>query len=448
MNNYNANAAAGNGDILNSMDALLKRSENILDTIQNAKNQSDNDDVLKSLDALEQRAAKMHNEIQSQNTIAGQSDPAAMTEGEIDDFIKDLNSYVDLPSAQTVKRHTAPIAKPPADSYAPVAANENRPGGGLPAFPDVSIFDPPRVKKRLPKIDLRPLREKQLSKRLFKLPHLILYGFVIVLIIFSVLVSINQASETPLFGYRFYNVISNSMDGMINKGSLVLVQDIPCGDLAAGDVITFKTNEVNSKPITHQIVAVVDEQADARSFITKGYNNSVNDPSPVQPDMVLGKVVFHLPIAGVILDFIGKFIFLIIVILLVGAAAYLLFFMPGKEKKAQPEASNDREDQQEHKKIKEHFVIEDKSAIPKKPVEDYQITAPPVSANKGEIITHILKNLQGILFVDSKKELEEKVERLLESRHQRIYSDLQNAVVKINHDQSDILKELDGLIGR
>jgi len=448
MNYDKTKAAVNSDDILSSMDALLKRSENILDAIQNAKNQSDNHETLESLDALEQRAEKLHGEIQNQNTIAGQADPSLMTEGEIDTFINNLNLYVDSFSPRKDKRPAVPAANNPAAGYVPVVANVRESGGRLPAFPDVSIFDPPKEIEETPKSGLQTIKKKRLPKQLFKLPHLALYGFILVLIAFSVLVSINQVSETPLFGCRFYNVISNSMDGMINKGSLVLVKNIPYGDLAVGDIITYKTNQVNSEPITHQIVAVVGEQDDEKSFITKGYNNSVNDPSPVQPEMVLGKAIFHVPIVGAVLNFISKCIFLIIVILLVGAAAYLLFFVPNREKETKPGTEDEREEHKQKKEHKEHVEIDRKPAIPDKPVHDLSAAASAAPANKAESVHNILKNLQGILFVDSKKELEEKVEKLLESRNERIYSDLNNAVVKIGHDQSDILKELDGLISR
>jgi signal peptidase len=79
-----------------------------------------------------------------------------------------------------------------------------------------------------------------------------------------------------LFGWQRYAIVSGSMTGTYDRGTLVLDEVVPVSDLRVGDVITYKP-PAGAGPnhlITHRIVSISRD----RVFRTKGDANPVADP--------------------------------------------------------------------------------------------------------------------------------------------------------------------------
>ena len=532
-----------------SLKDLLKRSEALLGTIQNARNKFGDEDLQNSTHNLEQREVQIRDEKQTERAVGIESKPCyattpmsaydsyAIAEAELDALIKELNldEVISKPASQKSVEALEEIEKEllqnqafriqlPDDGIHSISPSNGKPdtisknteknviseqsaaddigsGGGLPSFPDVSIFETPMNLKTSPENDLQNETKKRLPKPIFKTLRITLYSIIIVLMVFSIFVAVNQRTGAPVFGYRFYNVISNSMDGMINKGSLVMTKETPIAELISGDVITFKTNQVNSEPITHQIIEIIYGENGSKSFVTKGCNNSTADPSPVNPEMILGKVVFHMPIVGGVFGFVSQYMFLILIIVLIGMAVFLLFFMPNKAKKNEKQIEEDirmapygsyvqKLSEKSESGVLPFVPVGESAAEPKphiaaqstvdasesyvpyvqpvdspqparnendfnfsnnfefqsmfnKTAEDYLVTE---SAISDQSINQVLEELQSILYQDSKKDIEVKVSQLLRNGNKKIYSDLQAAIAQIKNDQSDLLSEIDKLI--
>ncbi len=96
-----------------------------------------------------------------------------------------------------------------------------------------------------------------------------------------------------LAGIQEYAVLTGSMTPTIPQGALVFVR--PGGEIAAGDVITFRDG--NGTIVTHRVAAV---NAAQDTYTTQGDANNMPDTAPVGRGQVLGKVVFHLPWLGAI----------------------------------------------------------------------------------------------------------------------------------------------------
>jgi signal peptidase len=170
------------------------------------------------------------------------------------------------------------------------------------------------------------------SKPLARVLFIALIGISVTVIILSLLVMFTWTKGDPIGGYRFFNVISRSMDGMIDKGSMIIVKEASAGSLSVGDVITYYENLDATTPITHQIVEIVTGENGQDSYITKGTNNQVADPYLVNADMILGRVVFSMPIAGSVLSFIDTNLYYIFAGALITGTAAFLFLIPLIEK--------------------------------------------------------------------------------------------------------------------
>jgi len=83
-----------------------------------------------------------------------------------------------------------------------------------------------------------------------------------------------------LMGWQRYVIVSGSMTGTYDRGSLVLDEVVPVADLKAGDVITYRP-PAGSGPdglVTHRIAAITTGKAGERVFRTKGDANQSADP--------------------------------------------------------------------------------------------------------------------------------------------------------------------------
>jgi signal peptidase len=83
-----------------------------------------------------------------------------------------------------------------------------------------------------------------------------------------------------LFGFQRYVIVSGSMTGTYDRGSVVFDEVVPVADLRVGDVITYRP-PAGAGPmglVTHRIYAIAHDRGGGRVFQTKGDANPVADP--------------------------------------------------------------------------------------------------------------------------------------------------------------------------
>ena len=83
-----------------------------------------------------------------------------------------------------------------------------------------------------------------------------------------------------LFGWQRYAIVSGSMTGTYDRGTLVLDEVVPVADLKVGDVITYMPPPGAGPDhlITHRIASIGKDPNGGRIFRTKGDANQVADP--------------------------------------------------------------------------------------------------------------------------------------------------------------------------
>ena len=95
---------------------------------------------------------------------------------------------------------------------------------------------------------------------------------------------------------NIFRVISGSMEPAMPTGSLILVKRSQNTLFEPGQIITFSSEDLM---ITHRVIDVGYDQS--FYYITKGDANENPDSKPVQHQQVLGRVVFILPPALLLL---------------------------------------------------------------------------------------------------------------------------------------------------
>lgn len=95
-------------------------------------------------------------------------------------------------------------------------------------------------------------------------------------------------------------VQTGSMEPAIGTGSVVFIR--PEAVYTVGDIITFDRRESGLEiPVTHRVIETRITEGQM-VYLTKGDANESQDLNPVYKDEVLGKVLFHIPLIGYLLD--------------------------------------------------------------------------------------------------------------------------------------------------
>lgn len=136
-----------------------------------------------------------------------------------------------------------------------------------------------------------------------------------------------------LFHWEVFYVSSGSMEPAIHVAEAIWVK--PCGleGLKERDIVTYTLNQ-GTTLVTHRVTAIDQEK---EILQTKGDANSEADPVWVRADLVVGKVICHLPYLGYVValfsSFTGKLFFLGIFLWLTAVQVMAEQWMtPGKRK--------------------------------------------------------------------------------------------------------------------
>lgn len=158
----------------------------------------------------------------------------------------------------------------------------------------------------------------------------------IIIILGSLLVILFIAGIQP------FVVESGSMEPAIKTGSVCFIDKRQqFSNMQVGDIIAFKLSSGAS--VTHRVAEINDDG----TITTKGDANANVDNVVVTPDNFLGKNVFSVPEAGIVVKFIqttrGKIVFgtLILVFLVAG----IMLGEPGKKKAKKEKDDNKKENE-------------------------------------------------------------------------------------------------------
>ncbi len=141
---------------------------------------------------------------------------------------------------------------------------------------------------------------KVITSALFVLLLMVMVFLLVYVVRVKLLANNNDLGEVKV---NFYTILSPSMYPTIKAGDIIVTYKKD--NYYKGDIITFvsSSNISYGKTITHRIHSTPVEVDGQMQYITKGDNNPSPDSSPVASSNVLGKVLFKIPKAGYIQQF-------------------------------------------------------------------------------------------------------------------------------------------------
>lgn len=139
----------------------------------------------------------------------------------------------------------------------------------------------------------------------------ILYVLVIILSIFVIISFLNSSKMSK---YKFYDVLTGSMSPTIKSDSLIVVKKINDIEVKKGDIITFKSRTTNNLT-THRVMDIINDKK--TKFQTKGDANDALDPMLIDGDLLVGKVIAHIPYVGKLMRIISNYRIIIMILIIV-----------------------------------------------------------------------------------------------------------------------------------
>ena len=165
-----------------------------------------------------------------------------------------------------------------------------------------------------------------------------LFYLVLIVAVLAVLVYTNSRGGGPrdIFGYSYFTVLTDSMQSVIPRGSIVITKNMPEAQINIGDDITFFKGE--NTTVTHRVIEIHENYPEAgqRGFVTKGVDNRDADKDIVTGENIVGVVKLSVPRVGAILGLIKENLLLTAVIfglLILISVCVKIFFAGGEKKK-------------------------------------------------------------------------------------------------------------------
>ena len=101
-----------------------------------------------------------------------------------------------------------------------------------------------------------------------------------------------------MLGMGTFVVTGSSMEPVISKGALVIIEPVSPTAVSPGDIITF---EHYGQMTTHRVIAIDDSNAASPTFTTKGDANTVADPEPIHFAGQVGVYRASIPVLGYVI---------------------------------------------------------------------------------------------------------------------------------------------------
>lgn len=168
----------------------------------------------------------------------------------------------------------------------------------------------PRYEERYPLKQAKRSTQRKLVSFVY---NLFFYTLTIGIILSAVMFAFSEKSNAAILGYRFYQVLTNSMATQAESessgfyaGDIVVVKMMDGSNVQVDDIVTFQIGE-GDRYLTHRMIERLDElNGETGDYIvTKGDANNTADP-PISADKVFGKVVFVIPKLGAFLAFVRE----------------------------------------------------------------------------------------------------------------------------------------------
>jgi signal peptidase len=123
----------------------------------------------------------------------------------------------------------------------------------------------------------------------------VLSGVLLILVLALALVVI---VVPKLSGGTALTVLTQSMEPDFPPGTLIVIRPTPVADIRIGQVLTYQIESGKPAVVSHRVINRTIGSDGSTTFSTRGDNNDVADPEPVQVAQVRGTLWYAVPWLG------------------------------------------------------------------------------------------------------------------------------------------------------
>lgn len=169
----------------------------------------------------------------------------------------------------------------------------------------------------------------------------VVYLLAVGIIVAALMFASSNSPDKSVLGFRFYTVLTPSMEPAYSVGDMVVVKVTGAGRINVGDVITFNPSSDGEAHLTHRVVEKLEnfQGTGVTCFRTKGDANNAADSFVIDEGRVIGVVQFGIPALGYIVRFVQLrwyFVVPLVILLFIFFRLLRVYFAP-------PEQENNKE---------------------------------------------------------------------------------------------------------
>ncbi|MEE5992702.1 MAG: signal peptidase I [Oscillospiraceae bacterium] len=172
--------------------------------------------------------------------------------------------------------------------------------------------------------------------------QIFVYVLSIAIVVGALIFAANQSPNKSLFGYRYYTVLTDSMQPAFSTGDMVIVKLAKADQINVGDAITFNPSSDSDAYLTHRVTEKLPdyEGSGVTCFRTKGDANNTEDSFLIDESRVIGTVSLAIPRLGLVVRFIQmRWYFVLPLVILVFVFFKLMgtYLDSGEEEEEEPQ---------------------------------------------------------------------------------------------------------------
>lgn len=152
------------------------------------------------------------------------------------------------------------------------------------------------------------------------------YILLVAIIVSAIMFASSRAPGKSLFGYRYYNVLTGSMEPAYHVGDLIFVKVTDAGSINVGDAVTFNPGATEDSYLTHRVVEKLDnyQGTGVTCFKTRGDANDADDPFIIDESRMIGVVKLRVPLLGYVVKFVQYHYVMIIIFIVLFSIFFTL----------------------------------------------------------------------------------------------------------------------------
>ena len=147
-----------------------------------------------------------------------------------------------------------------------------------------------------------------------------------VILIAALMFASNTSPDKSLFGYRYYTILTGSMEPTYGVGDMIFVKLADAKEINVGDVITFNPSQDSDAYLTHRVTEKLEnfEGTGVTCFRTRGDANNAEDSFLIDSSRVVGVVKFSLAKVGYVVRFVQLRWYLVVPVVIMIAVLFRL----------------------------------------------------------------------------------------------------------------------------